>query len=140
IFEGVDPDAHVPRTKVVELQDLVEVDYSMGPDSARLKGFKGEEQFTKALLDVTREKPTTVYFLSGHMESDAFGSNAKERVKSLDTALRNLNFDVKPLKLDFAPDSKEKEVPADCDVLAVIGPKSRFDDKELGALRAYLER
>jgi hypothetical protein len=140
VFEGVDPDARVPRTKVVDLEDLVEIDYSLGPQSARLKGFKGEEQFTKALLDVTREKATTVYFLAGHMELDVSGSAANERVKSLDTALRNLNYDVKPLKLDFAPDSKAREVPEDCDVLAIFGPRSRFDDKELGAIRAYLDR
>lgn len=138
IFEGLDPDARVPHTKVVELEDMVEVDYSMGPENARLKGFRGEELFTRALLDVTREKPTTVYFLSGHREVDALESNARERVKSLDTALRNLNFDVRPL--DWATGSAEKDVPADCDVLAILGPKSRFDDKEIAALKAYLER
>ncbi len=138
IFEapGAAADA-VPRTKYISIDDIVERDYSLGPHRPRLRAFKGEEQFTKALIDVSRERPAKVYLLSGHSELDTFG---EESVRRFDAALRNLNYDVEALKLDFGPESKAKEVPADCDVLAILGPKTRFDDQEIAALKAYLER
>lgn len=139
IFEAVDPAARVPRTKYVTMDELVETDYSMGPDRARLKGFKGEELFTKAILDVSRERRRTVYFLSGHQEFDPYG-DPDQRIKAFETNLRNLDYEVKTFKFDFGgEEAAGGKVPDDCDVLVAIGPRARFDDRELAALRKYLE-
>jgi hypothetical protein len=138
IFEGENPDARVPLTKVLTLDELYEKDYSMSPYQPRIKGFKGEENFTKAVIEVTRERKTKIYTLGGHRETDPFGR--EESIRTLDAALRNLGYEMETLKLDFAPDSKTAEVPQDCDVLAIVGPRARFDDREIGALRAYIER
>jgi hypothetical protein len=140
IFASADPGAAVPRTKVVDAKSLFDYDYSMDPERPQIRGFKGEEQFTRAVLDVSRVKPSVAYFLSGQGEMEPFASERGRRIRGLETALENLSWEVKSLTLDFGPSSKTREVPEDCDVLAIIGPKTRFDDRELGAIRDYLER
>ena len=53
-----------------------------GQQGGRLKGFKTEELFTEAILNVTREKQTAVYLLTGHQELEPFGGRQQERISA----------------------------------------------------------
>lgn len=141
IFSVGGGDGKKPRTKQVPFTSIVEIDYSGGgPRGGRLKGFKAEELFTEAILSLTRPKQSSLYVLTGHDEIEVFGGRADERLGEVERRLKNLGWKVETFGFDFAPESKKADVPADCDVLLVAGPRSRFEDRELERLRAWLDR
>jgi ABC-type uncharacterized transport system involved in gliding motility auxiliary subunit len=139
VFESPREAPAVPRTRMVPFGAIVEVDYTFGGDG-RVKAFKQEDLFTEAILDVTRDKPTAVYLLAGHEELTPHAGGPAERISLLETVLKTLGYSVESFEFQFAGEGKRTEVPADCDVLVLAGPQGRFDDREIGALRAYLER
>lgn len=93
-----------------------------------------EQEFTNALVKVTREKETTIYFTIGHGEkrlddkSDALG------LGSLKVMLDNHRYHVKTLPL-----SQQPKIPADADVIVIAGPTQNFQDFEISALEQYLK-
>jgi ABC-type uncharacterized transport system involved in gliding motility auxiliary subunit len=125
-----------PRTKHVAFRDIVEVDYASG----RPKGFKAEDVFTETLLEITREKKTAVYLLTGHQELESYGRAPEKRISVLEKTLKKLDYRVESFAFDFASEPKKDEVPADCDVLFIAGPEGRFEDREIAKLKAFLDR
>ncbi len=66
------------RKKYVTSDQLADYDYSgmqIG-QAPKLKGFKGEEQFTSAILGVVNPKVPKIYFSTGHGEHDPDGMDA----------------------------------------------------------------
>lgn len=140
IFASSPPGAPQPRTKYVKFSDVVDLDYSGGARRPKLRGFKAEDLFIEAILDVAREKQATVTFLTGHGELEESASREEERIALFAKALRRLDFRVETFAFDFGPESARAKLPADCDVLAIVGARQRFDDRELAELRALLDR
>ena len=99
----------------------------------KLKGFKGEEQFTSAILGVVNPKVPKIYFSTGHGEHDPDGMDA-DGYSQLKDALKRDNLDVEKTTL------LSGAVPADCDLLVIAGPKAPFTDPEKAALKAYLDK
>src|SRR5664280_513779 len=64
--------------KYVTSDQLAEYDYSgmQTGQAPKLKGFKGEEQFTSAILGVVNPKVPKIYFSTGHDEHDPDGTDA----------------------------------------------------------------
>jgi ABC-type uncharacterized transport system involved in gliding motility auxiliary subunit len=123
------------RKKYVTLDHLADYDYSgmqMG-QGPKLKGFKGEEQFTSAILAVVSPKVPKVYFVTGHGEHspDAADPDGYSQFKEL---LKRDNLDVQTVAL------LSGSVPADCDLLVIAGPKAPFTEQEKAALKAYLDK
>ena len=93
-----------------------------------------EESVTNALVKVTREGQKNIYFLEGHGEhnvnlTDQAGYN---RIMQL---LENQSYLVRSFSL-----LNEVEVPADCNVLVVAGPRTNLVGSEQEAIRDYLDR
>ena len=123
------------RKKYVTSDQLAEYDYSgmqMG-QAPKMKGFKGEEQFTSAILGVVSPKVPKVYFSTGHGEHDPDGMDA-DGYSSLRDAVKRENFEVAKTSL------LSGSIPADCDLLVVAGPKAPFSEPERAALKAYLDK
>ena len=123
------------RKKYVTSDQLADYDYSgmqMG-QAPRMKGFKGEEQFTAAILGVVNPKVPKVYFTTGHGEHDPDGMG-QEGYSQLKDGLKRDNLDVQKTSL------LSGTVPADCDLLVVAGPTAPFADTEKAALKAYLDK
>ena len=90
-----------------------------------------EEQLTNAIIRVTREK-RKVYFLTGHGEYDI----TNEGDKGLSTLVKLLganNVEIKQLMLGI-----KGEIPDDCDVLIIAGPRNPLTEKEEDIVKAYL--
>lgn len=99
-----------------------------------------EEDFTNAIVEVTREKDTVLYFLTGH------GEKPLERDYSLgpdqpDTSLSRLKqvledraYKVKTLDL-----AHKGFVPADCSVIVCVGPVTDLFSVEADTIAAYLD-
>jgi len=122
------------RRKYVSSDQMAEYDYSgmqMG-QGPKLKGFKGEEQFTSAILGVAKATQPKVFFVTGHGEHtpDAFAEDGMSRFRD---ALKRDNFEVGTTSL------LSGAVPADCDVLVIAGPTTPFADGEVTAVRNYLD-
>jgi len=117
--------AYEGKTKVIEFNELI----SQSPDPREGPAFKGEEVFTSALQSLIEGKATKVYFVKGHGERDTDDYD-REGVSALAEQIRGDNCEVKTIEL---PD-----IPTDCDVLIIAGPKRPFLPAELDALRSYL--
>lgn len=89
-----------------------------------------EEEITKALIKMGRDKKKAVYFTAGHGER-GFEERKPESISELKKELESA-YDVKTLTL-----YQEGKVPADADLVAVIGPQQQFLEPELQALREY---
>ena len=93
-----------------------------------------EEETTKALIKMGRDKKKILYFTAGHGEREIDPRKA-ETITDLKEDLTSI-YDVKTLTL-FSSGNK---VPDDADILAIIGPQRQFLDPELEAVRAYARR
>lgn len=102
------------------------------PDSRNLS--VSEEKLTNALLKVTRGGAKTVYFLEGHGEPD-IGDPERNGYNRARGALEGQAFLIRRLSL-----ASQREVPAECAVLVIAGPRREPLPAETAAVERYLER
>lgn len=122
------------RSKFVEKDQMVEYDFSamqMG-GAPSVKGFKAEEAFTNAILDVLDPAKPTVYFTSGHGERSAEGGG--DGIATLRARLQQEGMILKEWQ-----SLGQGAVPADASLVVVAGPQKPFDAHEAAALGTYLE-
>lgn len=123
------------RKKYVTSDQLAEYDYSgyqMG-QAPKMKAFKGEEQFTSAIMGVVNPKMPKIYFTTGHGEADPDGPS-EGGLSQVKEALKRDNLAVEKTNL------LSGVVPEDCDLLVVAGPRAAFAPGELTAFKAYLDK
>ena len=118
IFKCGDKSKHVQQSEVIEREFPFK--------------FKGEEVFTSAILNVTQEKQTTVYFVKGHGERD-FGDFERAGLGNLANSIKRANYNIIPLDL-----LEKKRVPENCDILFIAGPTKAFSTEETNYIRNYL--
>ena len=121
--------------RVVPSSDLADMDFSTARqlgEQPKLKAFKGEEQFTSALVDLTQGKKPKVLFTSGHGELslDDTSTSGLSGVRQL---LNPDNTDLQEWGSLGA-----KSVPAGTDLVVIAGPKAAFTQGELTVLGKYL--
>ena len=110
-------------------------EYGMEPNREfRRIGFRGEQLFTSALLNVTQNAPVTAYFLQGHGEHAL--STDDQGYSRFATMLQNNNIKV----MMIPPLLGTNGVPADCGLLVLGGPSRRFEPEEIVNLERYLSR
>lgn len=95
-----------------------------------------EEQLTSAILAVTKGEKTKVYFLAGHGEKRIEGMD-ENSIADIKSNLENQQYDVQELVL---LQQKEPAVPGDCAVLCIVGPQQPLADKEIAAIKKYLDQ
>jgi len=75
-------------------------------------------------MKVTRDQMKTICFISGHGERDIADAEA-EGYQAIDKALQNENYQTRSINL-----VTENQVPADCSVIVLSGPKSALIPQE----------
>ncbi|CAI9085057.1 ABC transporter [Candidatus Methylacidiphilum fumarolicum] len=122
--------------KFVNDNQLVEYDNSvaMFGQSPSIKAFKGEQQFTAAILSVVEGKPSKVYFLTGHGERNIDNYNQPGGYGIIATQIRKENME--PLNLNLL---ESGAVPEDAAVVVIAGPKNPLSPSELQAITHYLD-
>ena len=118
IFKCGDKSKHVQQAEVIEKEFPFK--------------FKGEEIFTSAILNVTQEKQTTIYFVKGHGERDP-GDFERAGLGNLASSVKRANYNIIPLDL-----LEKKRVPENCDILFIAGPTKAFSTEETNYIRNYL--
>lgn len=121
------------RKKHVTSDQLAEYDYEgfQFGQAPKIKAFKGEEQFTAAILQVTNPRVPKACLTTGHGEHDleGYGSEGLSQLKEL---LARDNWEVTKTTLFSGA------VPEDCDLLVVAGPTAPFAPVELQAIETFL--
>ena len=95
-----------------------------------------EEQITTAIIKATRTDKKKIYFLTGHGEKDLSGrGEGDEGMSLLKQGLLDSSFDVETVSLLEQP-----ELPADATILAIVGPTSQIQDREMDVLRSFARK
>jgi hypothetical protein len=111
-------------------------EYAVSPDNKEIRrsGFRGEQLFTSALLNVTQTKPVKAYFLQGHGEHRL--SEENQGYGRFVKMLKNNNVETDALN----PLMATNDIPADCGLLIVGGPSHQLERDELVKIDRYLAR
>jgi len=123
------------KKKYVTEDQLAEYDFSRAPMGGEpsIKAFKGEQEFTSAILSVTQSKAPKVLFTTGHGERKLDG-RGRDGFYTLAETLRRDNCTVEEwASLGAAA------VPEGTDCVVVAGPRTAFTEQEREALRKYLD-
>ena len=123
------------KKKYVTEDQLAELDFSraqMGGEPT-IKAFKGEQEFTSAILSVTQAKSPKVIFTTGHNERK-FDNRGRDGYFSLAETLRRDNCTVEEWQSLGATDA-----PAGTDCIVIAEPKAPFTEAEAAVLQKYLK-
>ncbi len=101
---------------------------------ARLSEFRGEEALAQALLKVQTGSAPRAYFARGHGEPDLRGTLTTD-LSRLRAALERDGFEVREWDASETP-----SVPADCEVLALIGARQALQPAERQAVVDHVDR
>jgi ABC-type uncharacterized transport system involved in gliding motility auxiliary subunit len=124
IFEYKD---RAPR--FVKQDDL----YDLNPMTGAAGAFKGEQQFTAAIISLVEGKVSKVYFTEGHGEHAVQDSSTPAGYGLVGESLKNENVEADDLNL-----GEKGEVPTDADAVVIAGPTIAFSQIEIDALDHYL--
>jgi ABC-type uncharacterized transport system involved in gliding motility auxiliary subunit len=131
----IDPDKNPGITKTYGVKNYGTIVLESGGKTERVvEGANTkEESVTNALLKVIREGKKKIYFVEGHGEGD-IDNTERTGYSQAKTDMENENYEVAKLFL-----MREQEVPEDCSLLVVCGPKKEFLESELQTITRYLD-
>jgi ABC-type uncharacterized transport system involved in gliding motility auxiliary subunit len=131
-FERVDPFQKPEDARRYAVTTLGETIVAVGDRIERPKQ-TDEQAMVNAILKVTRDKLKRVCFTEGHDEKSI--SNTENTGYALvDGQLKNENYETKTVNL-----ATSAQVPAECDVLVVAGPKKSLVPEESASIGKYLD-
>lgn len=110
----------------------------MGPElyevkDGEIRGFRGEQVFTSAMLDVARSERQKIYFLAGHGEMRLDDVSPRRGLSEVAAFLQQRNYELQLLDL-----SRVGDVPADAELVVIAGPRAALLGHEVEKLRRYL--
>jgi len=120
--------------RVIESADLAEFDYSgmqMG-QPPKMTGFKGEQLFTGALLQLAEGRKPKILFTTGHGER-SLDDRQEHGLSNVHDLLGRDNFELEEWASRTAA-----AVPQGADLVVIAGPTSPLIESELKAFTAYL--
>lgn len=120
--------------RVIESADLADYDYSglqagLGPE---LTGFKGEQAFTGAIIDISQSRKPRIAFTVGHGEL-RLDDNSARGLTELAGLLGTDNFEIE----EWLP-LAEQEVPEGTDIVVIAGPTAGFAENEVNSIERFL--
>lgn len=121
--------------RVVEAADLVDYDYSAMQygGAPQVTGFKGEQLFTGAIIELIESRKPKILFTSGHGEA-SISDFSPAGMSDLRELLGRDNFE-----LEEWASLGEPAVPGGADLVVVAGPRSGFIEPEVSVLKKYLD-
>jgi ABC-type uncharacterized transport system involved in gliding motility auxiliary subunit len=120
--------------RVINSNDLAELDFKSQEETGQpqITGFKGEQLFTSAILQLSEGKKPKILFTTGHGEP-SLDDQGGHGFSSAQQLLGRDNFDLS----EWASLGKPA-VPPGTDLVVIAGPTSSFVQPELDALSAFL--
>jgi hypothetical protein len=124
------------RRKYVPLSSLIQSEMTFRDDGIleqRTIGFRGEQEFSSALRSVVESVVPQLCFLHGHGEKDPLSFDEAVGYSEVARLLERDNMVVRQLQ-------PTAQIPETCSVLVIAGPKQRLAEREVRAVRNYLDR
>lgn len=120
--------------RVIDPSELADFDYSGVQEGLppEMTGYKGEQQITSAVLQVSEGRKPKVLFTTGHGEH-SLDDRQPNGLAEAQAILAPNNFQVE----EWASLGK-KAVPPGTDLVVIAGPTSTFLQPEIDALTAYV--
>ena len=133
----VDPVADPLKAQEYDIEYVtgVTVVFESGNRREQVTTIDSEQKFTSAIMKVVSEKLKKIYFLTGHGEHSIEEFNQVTGYSEAKAALEKQNYLIGTLALTTQP-----QVPADCAVLVIPGPKTPLPIHEVKAISKYLNR
>src|ERR1051326_2683184 len=123
------------KKRIVRARELSDYDLQgifTGKEAKRTT-FKGEQYFTSAILRVTDSKPFKAYCLQGHGEHDPASDDEMSGYLKFARVFEDKDIAVEPLSL------LTNDVPADCQLLIIAGPRPTLAPQGLERVDHYLD-
>ena len=122
------------KKRIVRTKELSDYDLQgiFAGKEAKRTSFKGEQFFTSAILGVTDPKPFKAYCLQGHGEHDPASDDEMNGYFKFARVLEDKDVVVGPLSL------LTNDVPTDCQLLIIAGPRHTLSPEELERIDNYL--
>ncbi|MBZ0112698.1 MAG: GldG family protein [Thermoanaerobaculia bacterium] len=121
--------------RVIDGADLADYDYSAmqmgGPPE--MTGFKGEQVFTRTLVDLVEHRKPEILFTTGHGEASLDAQNERG-LGRLQEFLGDDNFTI-----DEWSSLGASAVPEGTDLVVVAGPTAAFSEPELETFSTFLD-
>ena len=133
-YERIDPQAKPEIAKQYSVSRMGEVIVSSGSRTERPEQ-TDEQSLDNAIIKVTREKLKNVCFVEGHGEKDIASTDKADGYGQVNAWLKGENYETKTINLVTA-----NQVPPDCDVLVLAGPKQALFPQEAAMIGKYLEQ
>lgn len=127
------------RFKVVYQGELSDIDIQplIRGESKEIKrtSFKGEAMFTSAILNVISARQPKAYFLEGHGEHTPESDDGLMGYSRFAGVLRENNVNLDRLRLEGPQD-----IPVDCSLLIIAGPRTVLQKEVLDKISRYLKQ
>jgi ABC-type uncharacterized transport system involved in gliding motility auxiliary subunit len=136
-FERIDPQKNFEATKqfkITQQLQLGDVIVVCGDRTEKPKDTT-EQSIINAIIKVTRDSLKKICFVEGHGEKKLSSTNEGDGYGVVDKTLKTENYETKTINLVSTND-----VPSDCDVLVLAGPKQSLFPQEASAIGRYLEK
>jgi len=131
-YRDVDPQEKPEIAQQYNVARMDQVIVSSGGHNETLSG-TAEQDITNALIKVTRDTVKTICFVEGHGEKSTSSSEA-DGLANLDRNLKAQGDETKTVNLVSAGD-----VPAECSVLVLAGPKQSLFPQESQMIGKFLD-
>ena len=134
-YEFVDPEKNLEQARQYHIRTIPTIVVVLGSNSnqRQLVTDPSEENLTNAIVKLTHQKQKVIYFTEGHGEESTASTDA-QGFSFAKKGLEDQGYEVKLLNL-----TQTKNVPEDCSVLAISGPKYSFLQPEVDAVDQYVD-
>ena len=132
-YEFIDPDKEPQRTADYGVRRYNTLVIESGAKQQKITELQ-EKEITNALLKVLRDRRQVVYLTAGHGEGGL--GNAEQDYGLLQRRLEEIDYAVE----DSLWLARSGEVPEDCAVLIIAGPRTPFLSVEVEAVLGHLDR
>src|SRR4030095_13311208 len=133
-FERIDPQKNLEVAKQYKVTQIGDVVVVAGERNERPKDTT-EQSIVNAIIKATRDRLKKGCFVEGDGEKRLSATNEGDGYGVVDKMLKNENYETKSINLVASND-----VPSDCDVLVLAGPKQSLFPQEASAIGKYLEK
>jgi len=133
-FERIDPQKNLEVAKQYKITKLGDVVVACGDRNERPKD-STEQSIINTIIKVTRDSLKKICFVEGHGEKKLSSTDEGDGYGVVDKMLKDENYEIKSINLVASND-----VPSDCDVLVLAGPKQSLFPQEASAIGKYLEK
>lgn len=131
-YERVDPQEKLEIARQYGVSKIPDTVVASGDRIEHLQA-TDEQSIVNAIIKVTRDKLKRVCFTEGHDERSTAGADG-DGIAIAEGKLKNENYETQSIKT-----ASSTQIPSECDVIVIAGPKQPFLQPEAAALAKYLD-